>query len=136
MLRGAHLAVGLGVASFFTLDPIVLALAGFLSIVSDLDRPFHHRAWFSHSFYAAAIFAVVGLIASQFNLLYAFIVFLMVSVHVLLDFLTKSGVPLLHPWKKNHYGARLFTAKNKMANKAFITLGLLILLFNFWRSFP
>ena len=135
MLRGAHVLFGLGIVSFFTLDPIILGLAVALSMLSDFDQWFGHRQWFSHSIFAAFIFAVVGFVASSFNLLYAWIVFVAVSVHVLLDFITKSGVPILYPWKKNHYGLRLFTAKDKLFNKAFMYIGLLTLLFNFWRVY-
>lgn len=132
----AHLFLGVGVVSFFTLDPIVLTLAAFLSMIPDLDRPFGHRRWFSHSIFVAFVFAVVGLVASRFNLLYAWAVFLAASSHVLSDFLTKSGVPILYPWKKNHYGLRAFPAHSKTMNKSFMLLGIFLLLFNLWRAYP
>jgi hypothetical protein len=53
-----------------------------------------------------------------------------------LDFLTKSGVPVLYPWRKNHYGLRIFSAHNSKMNKTFMLIGLLILLFNLYRFYP
>jgi membrane-bound metal-dependent hydrolase YbcI (DUF457 family) len=134
MLWGAHLLFGLGIVSFFTLDPIVLVLAGFLSVMPDLDRPISHRAWFSHSFYAALIFAIVGFVASSFQIFYAIVVFLAVGSHVILDFFTHSGVPLLHPWKKKNFGARAFKSSNTLANRVVMILGFCLLLFNFWQA--
>jgi len=130
MLWRTHLAFGLGLASFFTLDPIVLALAGFLSILPDFDRPFGHRGWFSHSIFAAFIFSLTGLIASSFNLLYAWIVFLSVSSHSLIDIFTKSGVPLFYPWKEESYSVAMFSAHGWIVNKAFMLLGLIMLAYN------
>jgi membrane-bound metal-dependent hydrolase YbcI (DUF457 family) len=136
MLWGAHILFSLGVVSFFTIDPIVLTLAGFLAVVPDLDKPFHHRAWFSHSIYAAIIFSVVGFVASNYNVSYAIVVFLAISSHVVLDFITKSGVPILHPWKKKHYGLRAVKAHDKASNRAFMVLGAMMLAYNFWVAYP
>jgi inner membrane protein len=130
-----HILFAMGLASFFTLDPIVLALAGFLAVIPDLDKPFGHRKWFSHSIYIALILSIVGFLAS-FRLFYAFVVFLSIASHVILDFFTKSGVPILHPLRKNHYGLRLFAAHNRYANRTFSLLGLFLILFNLWLGYP
>jgi membrane-bound metal-dependent hydrolase YbcI (DUF457 family) len=135
MLLLAHLFFGLGAVSFFTTEPIFLALAAFLSILPDFDRPFHHRAWFSHSPFSAAIFSLAAFIASGFRPEYALIILVAVSAHIFLDFFTHSGVPLLHPWKKAHYGLRVFASKDRLANKVCLILGLLMLLFNLWLAF-
>jgi inner membrane protein len=132
MLKGAHLFFGLGVVSFITLDPVILALSAFLSVMSDLDHPIKHRAWFSHSLFAAFVFSVVGFIASQFQIFYALAVFLAMSSHVLLDFLTYSGVPILYPWKHRNYSMSIFRSDNMVANKIFVFLGMATLTFNVW----
>lgn len=136
MIWSSHLMFGLGIVSFFTLDPVILALAAVLSVLPDLDKPFGHRHWFSHSIFAAALFSAVGWAASSFDPTYAAVVFLAFFSHTLADSLTKSGVPILYPWKKSHYGLRLFSAHNKLANKAFVLLGLLTFILNVWRTYP
>lgn len=135
MLWRTHLAFGLGVASFFTLDPIVLTLAGFLSVMPDFDHPFGHRGWFSHSVFAALVFSFVGLLASSLNLLYAWIVFLAVASHAVIDMFTKSGVPLLYPWKERNYSLGAFSAHGWIVNKAFMLLGLVMLVYNLGRAY-
>lgn len=136
MFWHAHLAFGLAIVSTVTVDPMLLLLGALLALVSDLDKPFGHRHWFSHSIYAALMFAAVALIASGFQPIYAIVVFIAVASHVALDFLTKSGVPILYPWKKKHYGLRLFSANNKKANGAIVIMSLLVLLSNLWRAYP
>ncbi len=130
----AHLALGPALASFITADPLMLGLAALFSVLPDLDKPFGHRRWFSHSLLAAAIFGSAALVASGFAAIYALIAFLSVASHVGLDFLTKSGVPLLHPLRKNHYGLRLFSAHDQRVNRVVAITGLLILLFSLWMS--
>jgi membrane-bound metal-dependent hydrolase YbcI (DUF457 family) len=130
MLWRTHTAVGVGAASFFTIEPTALAIAGFMSILPDLDQPFGHRGWFSHSFLAAMIFGAVALLASMFNLLYGWVSLLAVSAHILLDFLTKSGVPLLFPMVKGDKGLRIAESKSLVLNKVFLVIGLLMLAVN------
>jgi membrane-bound metal-dependent hydrolase YbcI (DUF457 family) len=132
----AHLLFGIGVASLFTLDPIVLALAGFLSVISDLDKPFGHREWFSHSILTAGLLAVAGFAASTYRLFYAIVVFLTVSSHAILDSFTKSGAPLFYPVYKKNVGLRLFTSKNKYANRFFSALGVLMICYSTWSAYP
>lgn len=128
MLWRTHLAFGLGVASLVTIDPILLILAGILSILPDLDAPFGHRSWFSHSLLAALIFSVVAFLASS-SLLVAWLVLICFLIHILLDLFTKSGVPLFFPIGGN-FGLRLVASKDKMMNKVFMVAGLLLLLVN------
>jgi|GEM_PF-2047397 len=130
MLWRTHSAFGAGVASLFTVDPFALGLAGFLSVMPDFDRPFGHRGWFSHSFFAAFVFGAVAFFASMFNLFYAFLVLSSVSVHILLDFFTLSGVPLLFPLSHEDHGLRLAKSKDIFLNKAFLLVGLVILAIN------
>jgi inner membrane protein len=130
MLWGTHLLFGLGVVSFFTLNPVALSIAAVISILPDLDAPFGHRQWFSHSFSASAIFSATGFIASSFNFFYAAVIFLSASIHILLDSMTKSGVPLFHPWKKKAYGLRFFISHNRFSNALFMFLGLFMLFYN------
>jgi len=130
MLWRTHLVFGLGVSSFFTQDPVVLALAGFLSVLPDFDRPFGHRGWFSHSIFAALVFAFVGFIASTLNLLYALVVFLSVASHSVIDAFTKAGVPLLYPWKDRSYGLRFFKSEDLLINRLFMIVGFLMLVYN------
>ena len=132
----AHLLFGLAIVSILTPDPMLLLLAALLSLISDMDKPLGHRHWFSHSIFAALIFSAVAFIASGFQPIYAIVAFLAVASHVVLDFLTKSGVPILHPWKKRHYGLRVFSAHNKKANSVVLIISLLVLLFNLWRAYP
>ncbi len=132
----AHLAFGLAIVSIFTVDPMLLVLAALVSLVPDMDRVIAHRQWFSHSIYAALILSGVAFAASGFQPMYALVAFLALSSHVLLDSVTKSGVPILHPWKKKHYGLRWFSAHNRKVNAAVTVMSLLFLLFNMWKSYP
>lgn len=135
MLWRTHTAFGIAAASFFTADPVMLGLAGFLSVMPDFDQPFGHRGWFSHSFFAAFVLGLVAFIASMFGLFYAFLVFLMVSVHILLDLFTKSGVPLLYPLDKDDHGFRFFKSDDKTVNKAFLLIALIIIAVNLGRYY-
>jgi len=68
--------------------------------------------------------------------MYAAVVFLATSSHVILDFITKSGVPILHPWKKKLYGLRIISAHNRAVNKSIMILGILVLAFNLCQAYP
>ncbi len=132
----AHLLFSLAMVSLLIVDPMLLLLAALLSLVPDIDKPFGHRHWFSHSIFTALIFSIVAFVASGFQHVYALVAFLAVSSHVLLDFITKSGVPILYPWRKKHYGLRLFSAHNSMVNRTAAAVSLLVFLFNLWMTYP
>lgn len=127
MLGRAHTVFGTAVVSLVSQEPAALTLAAFFSIMPDMDKPFGHRAWFSHSLFSALVLSTVGLLASKLNLMYAAIIFIAITMHLLLDLMTKSGLPLLYPWKDGNYGFRLSASKDALMNKAFIVSGLAIL---------
>lgn len=126
----AHFMAGVSVVSCMTIDPSLLLLGGVVAIISDMDRPFGHRRWFSHSLMSSTIFAFAGFLASAFNLFYASAVFLSACSHIFLDMFTRSGVPLLHPLRKNTYGFRLFSSKSKVGNIVFVSLAAALLTHN------
>ena len=126
MRRSSHFLFGLGLTSLFTQDPLFLALAGLFSVLPDFDWPLQHRGWFSHSLFSAGILSAAGFFASG-DLRFPGVVFLAISSHLLLDLFTKSGVPLLYPWRDDTCGLRLFSAHNRAMNAAFQLAGLAML---------
>jgi len=126
----SHSAFGAAAASFLSTDPAMLALAGTLSVIPDMDKPFGHRGWFSHSFFAAGLFALAGFVVSGYSLLLGLVVLIAVSVHILLDFFTLSGVPVLFPFSSNDHGLRVSKSSDVLLNKAFLAVALAILAYN------
>ncbi len=130
MLWKTHSAFGTAAASFLSTDPVILALAGTLSVIPDMDKPFGHRGWFSHSFFAAGLFGLAGFIVSGASIFIGLLVFLAVSVHILLDFFTLSGVPVLFPFSSKDHGLRVSRSSDVLLNKAFLAVALAILAYN------
>ncbi len=127
MRRISHLVFGLGSASLLTSDPILLALAAIFSILPDFDWPLCHRGWFSHSLFSAGVLSAAGLFASGWDLRFPILIFLALSSHLFLDFFTKSGIPLLYPWREESFGLRVATAHNRAMNAAFQLAGVVML---------
>ncbi len=121
-----HALFGLSLVSLITSDPSLLVLGLCVSIIPDLDKLLGHRRWFSHSPFSAAFLSLVVLPLS--SPLHSLVVFVSLISHILLDLVTKSGLPLLYPVRTTNYGLRLVSAHSKRANKLFMLLGLLILL--------
>jgi membrane-bound metal-dependent hydrolase YbcI (DUF457 family) len=129
-----HLAFAIGVASFLTVDPLLLGFAGLVGVLPDIDRIFAHRSWVSHSLLSSLVLGAAAFIASGFNLFFGLLVLIASLSHTLVDLFTKSGVPILYPISDANHGLRLFSAHNRAVNKAFIIVALLILLFNLMRG--
>lgn len=126
-----HVLMGVAAASFFFSDASLLLLAGLFAALPDLDKPFGHRQWFSHSILSAFVLGISAFVASGSSVVIGFVVFLAIFSHAVVDIFSKSGVPLLYPLFKENIKIRLFTAYNRTANKLFILSACLILAFNF-----
>ena len=126
-----HALVGVAAASFLFSDASLLLLAGLFAVLPDLDRPFGHRQWFSHSIFSAFVLGISAFVASGFSAVIGFVVFLAIFSHTIVDVFSKSGIPLLYPLFKENIKIRLFSANNRVANKLFILSACLILAFNF-----
>lgn len=117
----SHFLIGI-LISIFTLNKLsfsIVLYAGVMSVLADFDiilEPLQlikksnlltHKG-ISHSFFFAAIItAITGSIFSiitgeQFFLAWL-IGFLFYSMHIILDFLTASKIPILYPLKKKRY---------------------------------
>jgi len=117
MLWYAHVSVALAAVSFYTLDPFLLVVAGLVSLLPDLDRPFGHRKWFSHSLLAVGVISFVLLVYSRDPLL-VLTIFVALLTHLLVDLLTKSGIPFIFPLKRHNVGLPLVKSSGRKTNKA------------------
>jgi len=115
MLWPTHILFAVGIASFFTADPVMLAVAAFFGLFPDLDYFIKHRAWFSHSLLSTSVLVLVVLLASGSSQL-AFISGISLLGHLLLDLMTKSGVLLFFPVYKRSVGIRFIKSKNPYIN--------------------
>ncbi len=117
--------------------PLVLLSGGvafFLGPLPDLDtrvplRVISHRGGLSHSIFTIAIVALLAdLATSGLPSLELIVVPAAVGAtasHVLLDTLTLSGCPLLWPFTRHRYSARLCTYNNTLVNFAIDALSVL-----------
>ena len=118
------------------------AIAISMSVKPDMDLKlggiFHHRTWLTHSL--ATVFVVTGVTYVLFNdvfragILSSYVtvaVFSATLSHILLDSLTKKGVPLLGPFDNRMLGLRRFKSDNLMLNWAFLVAGLVIAIYYF-----
>lgn len=125
-----HTLTALAGASFFTRDPILLGIAAIFGTLPDLDFPFGHRGWFSHSLLAICVFSIAVLVLTSLNLMVAAVAFIALFSHLLIDLVTKSGIPLLFPLVKEDIGLRLFESSNKYVNRAVVFVALALLFYN------
>jgi inner membrane protein len=106
-MKKTHLFTGIALTiPFISLSNIILLPAVIGSVAPDWDYRIgiKHRT-ITHSLIALIISsAFLGTFNIKLGLLWA----LNYTVHLLLDSLTKMGVPLLYPWRKKYYGKKLF----------------------------
>ncbi len=122
-----------------TIETLGLALiaaivAACMSVKPDADNfawGIFHRTWVTHSL--TTVLLVTGVTYIVFaDLLHAgpmtmYMTIAMLSAtlsHVLLDSMTKGGVPLLGPFDDKKWGLRWFKGSNIFLNWAFLTAGL------------
>ncbi|OPY28862.1 MAG: hypothetical protein A4E28_01249 [Methanocella sp. PtaU1.Bin125] len=122
-----------------TIETLGLALvaaivAACMSVKQDADNflwGIFHRTWVTHSL--TTVLFVTGVTYIVFaDLLHAGAMTLYMTIamlsatlsHVLLDSLTKGGVPLLGPFDDKKRGLRWFKGSNVLINWAFMTAGL------------
>ena len=110
-----------------------------MSIKQDDDKKFlwgiFHRTWITHSL-STVLVATVGAYllcsavfrAGPLSLYAAIAVFSATMSHVLLDSLTKMGVPLYGPLDDTMRGLRWFKGSSLILNYAFLAAGLLMAL--------
>ena len=115
------------------LSLIAGAIAASMSVKPDIDEGLggiFHRTWVTHSlstvFVATGVTYIllddilrVGLLASYVTIA----VFSAILSHVLLDSLTKKGVPLLGPFDDRMWGLRWFKSNSLPLNWAFLVAG-------------
>ncbi|WP_238882688.1 metal-dependent hydrolase [Clostridium sp. YIM B02551] len=132
MLKKTHLAMGIATTiTFITKDNMLiapLALVGSIAPDWDIYLGMKHRT-LTHS--------LIALVGSSY-LLYTFNkqLGLLWGVnylsHIVLDSLTKRGVPLLYPFRKNYQGLKLF--KTGGAEDLFISLILIYIIISVIRK--
>lgn len=113
---------------------VAAAVATFMSVKQDKDNflwGIFHRTWITHSLTTVVIATGVTYVAldrlmpgSRIAIYLALAIFSATLSHVLLDSLTKSGVPLLGPFDDTKRGLRWFKGNNVFVNWAFLTAGL------------
>jgi inner membrane protein len=128
-----------------TLQTLVISLAAAgiaaaMSLKPDTDKKVlwgvFHRSWITHSL-TTVIIATAGtylllssvLKAGPLSFYVALAVFSATLSHVLLDSLTKSGVPLLGPLDNTMMGLRWFRSSNILLNYFFLAAGTLMMLY-------
>ena len=119
---------------------VAATIAAAMSLKQDNDKKFlwgvFHRSWITHSLFTVLV-ATVGayflfdsvLKAGPISLYAAIAVFSATMSHVLLDSLTKMGVPLYGPLDDTMRGLRWFKSSNVILNYAFLAAGVLMALF-------
>ena len=122
------------------LSVVAATIAAAMSLKQDNDKKLlwgvFHRTWITHSLFTVLV-ATVGayfllgsiLNAGPLSLYAAIAVFSATMSHVLLDSLTKMGVPLYGPLDDTMRGLRWFKSSNVILNYAFLAAGVLMALF-------
>ena len=112
---------------------IAALIAAAMSVKPDVDQAFFgifHRTWVTHSL--VTVLAATGiayfvftclLYAGRFSLYITIAVFSATLSHVLLDSLTRGGVPVFGPLDDKKRGLRWFKSNDMWLNWAFLTLG-------------
>jgi inner membrane protein len=113
---------------------LAAAVATFMSVKQDKDNflwGIFHRTWVTHSLTTVVIatgvtYVIVSdLLHEEHVALYlAIAVFSATLSHVLLDSVTKGGVPLLGPFDNKKRGLRWFRGSNIWVNWTLMTAGL------------
>jgi len=115
-------------------------IAAAMSLKPDSDKKFlwgiFHRSWITHSLTTVAV-ATAGtyiLLSSVLHvgMLSFYVALAVLSAtlsHVLLDSLTKSGVPFFGPLDNTMMGLRWFRSSNILLNYFFLAAGTLMMLF-------
>jgi len=108
MTKKTHLAIGTLVSLPVIASTGIFSLVGILgSIAPDIDKKLKlnlHRK-FTHSLIALVFTSfVIKMVSTQIALIW----FISFSSHLILDSMTKTGIPWFYPLKKR-YGLRLFT---------------------------
>jgi inner membrane protein len=128
-----------------TVESLALSLAAAgisaaVAIKPDADKKVlwgvFHRSWITHSL-TTVIIATAGtylLLSSTLKegplpVYAALAVFSATLSHVLLDSLTRTGVPLLGPLDNSMMGLRWFKSSNILLNYFFLAAGVLMMLF-------
>jgi inner membrane protein len=109
-------------------------IAAAMSMKPDMDKKFFwgvfHRCWISHSLTTVAVVT-----AGTFVLFYSFLsegalsyyaamaAFCAIFSHVMLDSMTKMGVPLFGPFDNKMKGLRWFKGSNPLLNYALMAAG-------------
>ena len=121
------------------LSLVAAVIAAAMSLKQDEDKDFlwgvFHRSWITHSLFTVLV-ATVGvyllcetiLKAGPLALYAAIAVFSATMSHVLLDSLTKKGVPLYGPVDDTMRGLRWFKSSNLILNYTFLAAGVLMAL--------
>jgi inner membrane protein len=123
-----------------SLSLVAATVAAAMSLKQDEDMKvlwgIFHRTWITHSLFTVLV-ATVGsyllfdavLKSGPLSLYVAIAVFSATMSHVLLDSLTKKGVPLYGPLDDTMRGLRWFRSSNVILNYAFLAAGVLMALF-------
>jgi inner membrane protein len=109
-------------------------VAAFMSVKQDKDNflwGIFHRTWITHSLTTVVIATGITYLALDYLMPGSQIVtYLALAVgcatlsHVLLDSMTKGGVPLLGPFDDQKRGLRWFKGSNIFVNWAFLAAGI------------
>ncbi len=114
-------------------------IAAAMSVEPDMDKKIFwgafHRCWLTHSLTTVAVatagaYVLFSMVLREGLLSYyvALAVFCAIFSHVLLDSLTKMGVPLLGPFDNKMRGLRWFKGSNPILNYALMAAGGLMML--------
>lgn len=117
------------------LSLVAATIAAAMSLKQDDDMKvlwgIFHRTWITHSLFTVLV-ATVGaylllgaLQAGPLSLYVAIAVFSATMSHVLLDSLTKKGVPLYGPLDNTMRGLRWFRSSNVVLNYVILAVGVL-----------
>ena len=116
------------------LAAVAALVAAGMCVKQDVDNALwgiFHRTWVTHSL--TAVFVATGatyilfediLGAGQLSVYVSLAVLSATLSHVLLDSLTKGGVPLLGPFDDRKWGLRWFKGNNIIVNYAFLAVGI------------
>ncbi len=128
-----------------TLEALALSvtaagIAAAMSLKPDSDKKIlwgiFHRSWLTHSLSTVIVLTAGAYVlfysvlkAGPLSLYIALAVFSAIMSHVLLDSLTKSGVPLFGPLDNTMRGLRWFRSSGILLNYFFLAAGVLMMLF-------
>ncbi len=120
---------------------LAAAIAAFMSVKQDKDNflwGIFHRTWVTHSLTTVIVLTGATYVAvdhflpdGQIALYIALAVFSATLSHVLLDSMTKGGVPLLGPFDDKKRGLRWFKGSNILVNWALLAGGLVMAAYYF-----